>query len=518
METLSFEMIPFVPFLTACIFALLLLILPAFFRAYPGRFFNKYPVHVFTFIVLTGLVYALIYSVGIIYYYLSAAGPEQSSIIGQYLYGAVIMDSFSLWLQILILFCAALTVLLSHRMLITEKLPSAPYYALILLSAAGGMVMTFAYDLLVVFLGLELLSIPLYVLCGTRKKDARALEASLKYLLMGAFASAFLVYGIALVFAATGTTKIPELFAQFISRGSPQGSVLLYAGIAFLTAGFAFKIALVPFHTWVPDVYEGAPLPITGFMATAVKTAGFAPVLRVFLHGFAGLSHDFFIPVMTLSLLTMTVANVVALFQDNVKRMLAYSSISHAGTLLLGFLCTQQSGLPPMMFYLLAYSFATVGSFAFLCALAGNEKTHFSDFSGKASASPFFALCAVTFMFSLTGLPPTAGFVGKLLIFSSLVKSDLTPLAVIALINSVISAFYYMRLPVMLYMQNGSHTHQPSGEHVSLPPQGIAAPPSVSRGITLAAWFCLASTLLFGVFMSPLVSFFEKSIYFFRLH
>ncbi len=510
---LQFDIMYFAPFLTVCLFTLILLVLPALLKTFKKPSYEKNKTPFLTAFVLLGLVYALGYSLMLLCFLAATpkSQPQSSSFLGVYLYDAVIMDSFSVYAQMLILLCCTLVVLLSYRTLNREKLPAAAYYALLLLSTAGALVMTFAYDLLVVFLGLELLSIPLYALCGMRKKEPRALEASLKYLLMGAFASAFFVYGIALVFAATGTTKFSELFSAFYKTPSAK-DFLLFAGIAFVTVGLAFKVALVPFHTWVPDVYEGAPTPITAYMATAVKTAGFAPFLRIFLHAFSGLSPYFFTTLALLSVLTMTVGNVVALFQNDFKRMLAYSSIAHAGTLLLGFLVIQPHGLSSMMFYLLAYSFATIGSFAVLVCFSGSRRTsNFSSFSGKSAASPFLSLCAVTFMFSLAGIPPTAGFVGKLLIFSSLVRSDLTPLAVIALINSVVSAFYYLRLPVMLYMQD---EHKTTDRDVNLQTADASISSRPSRSELAVVAVCFAGTLFFGVAQSSLVTFLEQSIRF----
>lgn len=492
--TFDFDMLYFVPFLTVCLFTLFILITPALLQTFRKSSTKKNLTPFLTALVLIGLLYAFGYTAIILYLFSRGIG-----FIRTYLYGAVIMDPFSMYIQAIILLSCILVVLLSYRMLLRENLPAAAYYALLLLSASGAMVLSFANDLLVIFLGLELLSIPLYALCGIKRKETRALEASLKYLLMGAFASAFFVYGIALVFAATGTTNLSNLF-DFTMQNMSGKNFIFYAGIAFIATGFGFKIALVPFHTWVPDVYEGAPLPVTAYMATAVKAAGFAPLLRVFLHAFAGIFTDFFTAFALLSIFTMTVGNVVALFQNDYKRMLAYSSISHAGVLLLGLLASQQSGLPAMMFYFLAYTFATVGSFALIsCLIRGSDSADFTLFTGKASTFPFLSVCAVTFMFSLTGLPPTAGFVGKLLIFSSLVRSDLSPLAIIALINSVISAFYYLRLPVMLYMQNGALNCD--SQHAS-------------RSERTVVFVCFAGTLFFGIAASPLLSFLTKSMFF----
>lgn len=504
---IQFDITYFAPFLTVCIFALLLLVLPAMFRFIGKTAYEKNKTPFLTAVTLIGLLYALGYAVFVLYF-LSLQKTSQSGFIGTYLYSAVIMDSFSFYFQMLTLLSCLLAVILSYRMLVRGRMNAAAYLALLLLSASGAMVMSFANDLLVVFLGLELLSIPLYVLCGFKRKEVRSLEASMKYLLMGAFASAFFVYGIALVFASAGTTNLSNLFA-FASQNFTEKNFLFYTGAVFLITGFAFKIALVPFHAWVPDVYEGAPVPITAYMATAVKAAGFAPLLRVFMYAFSSVLPDFFTAFALISVLTMTVGNVVALFQSNFKRMLAYSSISHAGVLLLGLLAAQQSGLPAMMFYLLAYTFATIGSFALIsCFSGGGASSEFASFSGRAAASPFLSVCAVTFMFSLTGIPPTAGFIGKLLVFSSLVRSDLTLLAAVALINSVISAFYYLRLPVALYMQENNN-HETPQEDKSIKENEVSSP---SRSEMAVVFVCFAGTLFFGVAMSPLLSFLNKSM------
>jgi NADH-quinone oxidoreductase subunit N len=333
-----------------------------------------------------------------------------------------------------------------------RKIERGEYYALLLFSTSGILLMAQAGNLIVVFLGLELLSIPLYILAGFARPQLDSEEAAIKYFLLGAFATGFLVYGIALVYGATGTTDLARLAAV---AGTGQNGTLLLLGAGLLIVGLGFKVAAVPFHMWTPDVYEGAPTPVTGFMSVGAKAAGFAALLRVFLYAFYAVRLDWIPVVAILSALTMILGNVVALSQTNLKRMLAYSSIAHAGYMLMGVAAGNQAGLAAVQFYLLAYAFTNIGAFTVLSALVrreGEDQT-FHQYAGVARKHPWLALAMALFMFSLTGVPPTGGFFGKYYLFLAAMDGGLTWLAVVGVLTSVISAFFYLRVIVDMVMR-----------------------------------------------------------------
>ncbi len=403
-------------------------------------------------IALVGLVLALI---GVIR--LNSVGSQGQS----YFSGMVVIDPIRIFFSVTILIVAILVTLLATQFLRDEALPPGEFFSLILFGTVGMLLLAGAGDLVVVFLGLEIASITTYVMAGYRRYDVRANESSLKYFLLGSFATAFLLYGMALVYGATRTTNLENIGAA-ITKGEVQFPALLMVGAAMMLVGFGFKIASAPFHLWTPDVYEGAPTIVTGFMSTAPKAAVFAAFLRVFAETFnttanpvsTQLQHTWVISIAVIAAITMTIGNVIALSQKNIKRMLAYSSIAHAGYALVGFVTGQTA---PVAFYLLAYCVMSVGAFAViqLLARAGDQKTEIADYAGIGFETPALSFSLVIFLFSLAGIPPTAGFMSKFFIFRS--AWDGAPalrwLVVVAVINSIISVYYYLYPIVVMFFR-----------------------------------------------------------------
>ncbi len=366
----------------------------------------------------------------------------------------LILDDFSRFFHLVFLLVAALTVLVSVRYVEQEGLYQGEYYALILIATLGMMVMASAGDLIMIFLGLETLSIPLYILAGFLRGRLRSNESALKYLLLGAFSSAFLLYGIAFLYGATGTTRL-ERMAAHLSRGVAWENPLVFLGIGLFLVGLAFKVAAVPFHMWLPDVYEGAPTPVTAFMIAGTKAAAFSALLRAFGTALTPLPATWVAPLWVLALLTMAVGNVAALTQQSIKRMLAYSSIAHAGYLLVALVTGTSRGFSSILFYLVVYAFMNLGAFAVIIALArrGEESPTLSAYAGLGFRHPALAFSMAVFMFSLAGLPPTGGFMGKLYIFTAAVEAEYVGLTVLAVICSLISVFFYLRVVVVMYME-----------------------------------------------------------------
>lgn len=386
--------------------------------------------------------------------------------------GMIVTDNLRLSFSITFLLVSALTILISTVWVERENVPVGEYHALLLFGTFGMMLMASGNDLVILFLGLETLSLATYVMAGLRKTDLRSNESAMKYFILGSFASAFLLYGMALVYGATGTTNISEIAA---SLANPNFPALLLVGGAMLMIGFGFKAATVPFHVWTPDVYEGAPTPITGFMAAGPKAAAFASFIRVFVLGFpfvagaqaAGYLHESWITVLSvMAMLTMTVGNVAAIMQNNVKRMLAYSSIAHAGYALVGFVGAgmaataeaRDAAIAAVAFYMLTYAITNMGAFAIVTLLAekNDRRTEFEDYNGIGFRSPVIAFTLSLFMLSLLGLPLTAGFMGKVLVFRPALEAGsvlLTTLVIVAVINTAISAYYYLRLIVVMFFR-----------------------------------------------------------------
>ncbi len=395
--------------------------------------------------------------------YLSLAGVILAFLVTMGLWGKnepgfgrmVVLDSFALFFQAVLLLTAAVTILISMDYLVQEGVDHYEYYVLMLFATFGMMMMASAQELIMIFLGLETMSISIYVLAGWRKEHPKGHEGALKYLLLGAFSSAFLLYGIALVYGATGSTHLKDIADFLAGKGSSGRTSLLILGTGMLVVGFGFKVASVPFHMWTPDVYEGAPSPITGYMAAGVKAAAFAAFLRVFLYSLESLQADYSMVLWVLAVATMTLGNVVAIAQENIKRMLAYSSIAHAGYILVGMVAGGEAASASILYYVLAYALMNMGAFAVvvLYGSKGEENVQIEDYKGMGSRYPVLGAAMALFMFSLAGLPPTAGFMGKFYVFSAAVAKGYVWLVVIAVLNSLVSVYYYFRVTIKIYMQ-----------------------------------------------------------------
>jgi NADH-quinone oxidoreductase subunit N len=362
------------------------------------------------------------------------------------------LDNLAIFLTLLLGLAVAFVILLSLKYIGQQDANHGEIFALLLLALSGLMIMTSSPDLLVIFLGLEVLSVCSYALAGLRQNDQKSGEAALKYFLLGSFASAFLVLGLAFLYGAAKSTSIPEIIALFGRQASPP--VLGLLGIALVIIGFGFKIAVVPFHMWTPDVYEGAPTPVTAFFSVGPKAAGFVVFLRLFLNYWDATSdgNALFWALWVISVLTMIVGNLVALRQTNVKRILAYSSIAHAGYMMVAVLAGDYSSL---VFYLTAYVFMNIGAFAALIGLSkkGREYVELDDFAGIGFRYPWIGATMSIFLLSLAGFPPTAGFLAKFYVFSAAVRANLVPLVIIGVLASLISVFYYLRIVVFMYMR-----------------------------------------------------------------
>lgn len=414
--------------------------------------------------------------------------------------GLIVVDAYGCFWKLLLCFVAGLTVLLSYSYLKEERLHFGEYYGFVLLALSGMMVMVSSADLLTIYLGTELMSLSLYVMAGLKRSEPRSLEASAKYFVLGAFSSGILLYGISLLYGATGSTRLPAVAAA-ISGRSQDDSLLLFATI-LLAVGFGFKLAVVPFHMWTPDVYQGAPTSVTAFMAVASKAASFGAFLRVFVEGLSGLKANWSTIFLLLCVATLVLGNVVALAQTNIKRMLAYSSIAHAGYVLIGVVAAGQTGgaagngIASVMLYLSLYAFMTFGAFAIVAMLrkGGIEGEEIEDFTGLAKRHPLAALLMMLFMVSLAGIPPTAGFIGKFYVFMSAVEAGMTWLAVLALIFAAISAYYYLRVVMVMYMRE-------PGEVTVTSPRFVMSP---TLSIVLAC--TVAGVVIFGFYPNPLVN------------
>jgi len=401
----------------------------------------------------------------------------------------VILDNYALFFHVVICYGAALIVLLSIDYLRRNGVESGEYYALVLFSTSGMLLLTSASDLIVVFLAIELMSLSLYVLSGLFKRRRQAGEASMKYFLLGAFASAFLLYGIALLYGATGTTSIDRIAAA--AAAAPHDTLLI-AGLGLLLVGFGFKISSAPFHMWAPDVYEGAPTSVTALIATGSKAAAFAVLVRLLLSGVRAVQADWTAVLWVLAALTMTLGNVVAIAQSNLKRMLAYSSIAHVGYMLVGLAAGGAAGAGAVLFYLLAYTFTTAGTFGVitLCVRAGEEAVDVRDYAGLGRRHPVLAFALALLLLSLVGIPPLAGFVGKFYLFGAAVRAGFVWLAVLGVLNSAIAAYYYLRVIVTMYMQEPDE-------------QSASVAPSFAGGLALT--IAVIGVVLLGLMPAPFV-------------
>ncbi|GIV77143.1 NADH-quinone oxidoreductase subunit N [Litorilinea aerophila] len=399
-----------------------------------------------------------------------------------------VTDHFALGTGLIVLVATALGILLSVHYIPLVNKQMGEYYALLLLAASGMVMMGSATDLIAIFLALEILSLALYILSGLHQQNPRSTEASMKYFLLGAFASSFFAYGAALVYGAAGSTQLSAI-AEVLNSG--QGSLfLLYPGIALLIAGFGFKVSLVPFHMWTPDVYQGAPTPITAFMSVGTKAAAFAAFIRFLLEAVPGQQESWGWALAILAVLTMTLGNLAALRQTSLKRMLAYSSIAHAGYILVGLAPGTPAGADAALFYLFTYAFMNIGAFAIVIALEQAEEDDAlqNRAAGIADRWPLLAMAMAIFMFSLSGIPPLAGFFGKLFVFKAAVDGGWTWLAAIGMLNSAIAAYYYLRVTVAMYFE------RPGAETAA---QGKQWAP-LQLGVALAALF----TILIGIYPS----------------
>lgn len=398
----------------------------------------------------------------------------------------IVLDRFAVFFYVLLCLATALSLLLSVDYLATIELHSGEYYAILLFAVTGMFLMASANDLIVLFLGLETMSVAAYVLAGIWRPDLRSSEAAMKYLLLGAFATGFLLFGIAFLYGAFATTGLTPIAAG-LGEAEPLQRVLAAGGMALLLVGFAFKVAAVPFHAWAPDVYEGSPTSVTAFMAVAVKAAAFAAFVRVFMHTFGALADDWRPVLAAMAVATMTLGNFAALRQNSVKRMLAYSSIAHAGYLLVGMVAGGAAAGGAVLFYLLAYALMNTGAFAVVIALGrrGEANETLDDFDGAGLRHPLLGLSMAVFMLSLAGIPALAGFTGKLYLFSAAVQQGYAWLAVAGVLNSVVSMAYYGGVLMRMFMAEG-------GKEI----QGTANRPYLAATLAVTA----AGTVLLGIF------------------
>ncbi len=412
--------------------------------------------------------------------------------------GSVVADGFALAFQIILIVVAALSIMLSEKYIQQKGINYGEYYALLLFSTSGAMLMATSRELITIFIGLEVLSIALYILSGFARTEARSEESAMKYFLLGSFSSGFFLYGIALVYGGTSTTRLDILLST--TPAAALHSVYTVAGFALLIVGLGFKAAIVPFHSWTPDVYEGAPTSVTAFMSAGAKAGAFAALIRVaiVLLPLSSVFHDIF---WVLALLTMIVGNVIAIVQTNIKRMLAYSSIAHAGYILVGLLAANSDyarlhpelNIPAqayagILFYVLAYTFMNLGAFGVLILLArrGSELNTIEDLQGLAQSQPRAAALMGLFMFSLAGVPPAAGFFGKFYVFIAAVQAHEYALAAIGLVVSVIGAAYYLKVIYTMYFMPSKREY----------PTDVW---SFSPGVNVALGICAVATLVFGI-------------------
>jgi NADH-quinone oxidoreductase subunit N len=413
-------------------------------------------------------------------------------------FGVIVADNYALFFNIAICGMGLLTVLLSTGTAARDRLPEGEYYALMLFAIAGMMLMGSTRDLLVVFIALEIMSLGVYVLTAIKRASEPGAEAGFKYFVLGGFSSAFFIYGVALAYAFGGTTHLDEL-GRLVASQALEPNVLLVLSMLFLLVGFAFKVSAVPFHMWAPDAYQGAPTLVTGFMSTAVKAAAFAAFARVFLSALEPLRAEW-VPVLSaVAGVTMILGTVVGVAQSSVKRMLAYSSIAHAGYILLGITAANTAGKTAMLFYLVSYAVTNLGAFGLLAALSTHDRPHddVRDFAGLGRERPGLSAMLTVFLLSLGGLPPTVGFVAKWAVFSAAVQANQIALAVLGVLTSVVAVFFYLRIVVMMYMApEKAPNHRPAVPRVAM------------AGLLLA----LVAVFYFGILPGRLLSVAAESV------
>jgi NADH-quinone oxidoreductase subunit N len=417
--------------------------------------------------------------------------------LGGVLQDVFLFDGYSNFFKLIFYINLVLTILISLRYMKIEQTSYGEYYCLLFFATSGMMIMASAGDLIVLYLGLELMALSTYVLAGIIRRQRRSAEAAMKYFFLGAFSSAFLLYGIAIVYGLTGTTHLKGIASGLHELGLLNNPITLL-GLVFFIIAFGFKIALVPFHMWAPDVYEGAPTSVTAFMSVGPKAAGFAVIGRVFFDAFAELDIQWSAILVPLAILTMATGSILALSQRNIKRMLAYSSIAHAGYAILGIITGTAEGLVSTMNYLMIYTFMNIGAFSVVILLRREDLLgeDLEDYAGLSKEHPVAAALMLIFMFSLTGIPPTAGFIAKFYVFMEAIYSGYVPLVIVAVLFSVVSAFFYLRVVMYMYMKE-------PGERVEL---------SMSGGMGIALTITTIMVILLGIYPSLLLEFVRASV------
>lgn len=433
-------------------------------------------------------IVALIGSLGALF-----ATVYQAQFPGLGFWNMVQVDSFSVFFHFLVAAVTAVVILSSFEYMKVNDIHAGEYYGLLLFGAVGMSLMSSAVELVLIFIALEISSISTYILAGFRRNSATSSESSVKYFLLGSFATAFFLYGVAMMFGATQSTNIETIATVLRSEQPP---LLAYVGVAMMFVGLGFKIAAAPFHVWTPDVYEGAPAPIVGFMSTAPKAAVFAVLLRVM--------YEIHAPgriwlIWVVAALSMTLGNIAALVQDNIKRLLAYSSIAHAGYLLVAFAAMPDNGIPAVMFYTASYAAMNVGAFAVISHFAGSGERYVTleDYSGLGRRSPLLAATLTIFLLSLIGIPATGGFFAKFYVFSAALQANLTGLVIIGVLNSAVAAYYYLRIIVFMYMRE---------------PHSDAPIAPVSPGLGLALTISLVATIYLGVLPGRVLDYASRSV------
>ncbi len=405
--------------------------------------------------------------------------------------GSYVVDHLSICFTMIFCMSSALAILLSVEYNNRVKIKVGEYYSLILFCTVGMIILASSTDLIMIFLGIEIVSICLYVLAGIRRDDPKSNEASLKYFLLGAFATGFLLYGMTLLYGTTGTTKLVEI-ARLLYTGETSSQPLMMMGVILLVIGFGFKVASVPFHMWAPDVYQGAPSPITAFMAVGPKAAAFAAFFRVFAEGLQELSPSWNVILSVVAVLTMFVGNLGAILQTNIKRLMAYSSVSHVGYILIAIIAKNSLGSSSPIFYMLVYAFMIFGTFGIIILMGreGNENLELENYAGLGFRYPLLALSMSIFLLSLGGMPPLAGFIAKFYIFQAALNEGYVILVVFAVLNSAISFYYYLKVIVYMYMEEPAEKLQ-----ISMTPITI-----------MVIAICLLGTLELGLFPGPVIS------------
>jgi NADH-quinone oxidoreductase subunit N len=408
--------------------------------------------------------------------------------------GLIAVDQFAFFFKFVFLVAAALTVLMSVRYLEVEGVSPGEYYFLILCATLGMMIMAGGIDLITIFIGLETMAISFYILAGFIKPNQRSNEAAVKYFLLGAFSLGILLYGMSLMYGLSGTTNLRTMATIFAGQ---ERDPRLALAVILVVAGVGFKIAAVPFHMWAPDVYEGAPTPVTAFLSVGSKAASFAMLLRIFVEGLPSMSADWRMLFEALAIITMTIGNLAALTQTNLKRMLAYSSIAHAGYVLIGIVAGTPRGVSATLIYLLIYSFMQLGAFAVIVMMRRQDVVgdELKDFAGLHVRHPLAAFAMLLFMLSLGGIPPTAGFMGKFWLFGAAIEAGYVWLAVIGVLNSAISLYYYIRIVVFMYVK----------------PPTAGSQPAMSPSLSLALAVAVVATLVLGIYPRVLFDLAESS-------